>query len=57
MPNRLYITEIEHEFMGDTFFPEFNECQWTMISKESGPKNEKNPYDYFFTVYDRKSIS
>lgn len=53
--DRLYITEIHHEVEGgDTFFPEFPESEWTLTSKEKGIKDEKNPYDYYFTVYDRK---
>ena len=52
--DRLYITEIHHEFEGDTFFPEFEESEWTLSSSEKGIKDEKNPYDYFFHVYDRK---
>ncbi|XTP52684.1 dihydrofolate reductase [Niallia sp. Krafla_26] len=52
--DRLYITEIHHEFDGDTFFPEFNESNWTLVSKEQGVKDEKNPYDYFYTIYERK---
>ena len=52
--DRLYITEIHHEFEGDTFFPEFEESEWTLSSSEKGIKDEKNPYDYYFNVYDRK---
>ncbi len=52
--DRLYITEIHHEFEGDTFFPEFPESEWTLTSKEKGIKDEKNPYDYYYTIYDRK---
>lgn len=51
--NRLYITKIDHEFNGDTFFPEFNETNWIMISQEKGMKDEKNPYDYSFVTYER----
>jgi dihydrofolate reductase len=52
--DRLYITEIDEEFEGDTFFPEFNEEEWKVVSKKKGIKDEKNPYDYYFLVYDRK---
>lgn len=52
--DRLYITEIKHEFEGDTFFPEFNESEWILASSEKGIKDEKNPYDYFYNIYDRK---
>lgn len=50
----LYITLIEETFEGDTFFPEFNEAEWELVSKEKGIKNERNPYDYYFMIYKRK---
>ncbi|RBW69672.1 dihydrofolate reductase [Bacillus taeanensis] len=52
--DRLYITIIEEEFAGDTFFPEFNEDEWEFISKKKGIKDERNPYDYYFLTYERK---
>jgi dihydrofolate reductase len=53
--DRLYITLIDEEFDGDTYFPEFGENEWTLVSKEKGIKDEKNPYDYYFIVYDKKN--
>ena len=52
--DRLYLTKINHEFEGDTFFPDFDESEWKIISEEKGPKDEKNPYDYTFFIYERK---
>jgi dihydrofolate reductase len=51
--DRLYITHIEEEFEGDTYFPEFNEHQWELVSTEKGIKDEKNPYKYEYRIYDR----
>lgn len=53
--NRLYITMINNEFEGDTFFPEIAENEWKLTFKEKGPMDEKNPYDYYFTIYERVS--
>lgn len=50
---RMYITKIHHKFVGDTFFPEINFDQWKEISVKKGEKNEKNPYEYYFHVYER----
>ncbi|WP_442601639.1 dihydrofolate reductase [Paenibacillus sp. KN14-4R] len=51
--DKMYITRIEHEFEADTFFPELDAAQWRLTSSEQGVKDEKNPYDYFFEVYER----
>ena len=53
--DRLYITKIEEEFLGDTFFPEFDESEWKVVETEKGLKDEKNPYDYYYIVYERKA--
>ncbi|MCM3738909.1 dihydrofolate reductase [Oceanobacillus luteolus] len=52
--DRMYITWIDEEFEGDTFFPEFSLHEWELTSKTKGKKDEKNPYDYYYLVYDRK---
>lgn len=52
--DRLYVTEIREEFEADTFFPEFNLSDWELIESIPGMKDEKNPYNYDFLVYQRK---
>lgn len=54
MADRLYITHIDEEFEGDTYFPLFSENDWELVSNERGIKDEKNPYIYSFKVYDKK---
>lgn len=51
--DRLYITEIDAVFTGDTFFPSFPLSEWQKTSSEKGTRDEKNPYDYNFVVYER----
>ncbi len=53
--DRLYITQIYESFDGDTFFPEFDMDGWKLVSREKGKKDEKNPYDYEFLCYVKKS--
>jgi dihydrofolate reductase len=50
----MYITRIEHEFAADTYFPEVNMQVWTLVSNEQGIQDEKNPYEYYFQLYERK---
>jgi dihydrofolate reductase len=50
---RLFITEIHHAFEGDTFFPDIDSSEWKVISNEPGVKDDRNPYDYEYVVYER----
>lgn len=51
---RLYITFIEANFTGDSVFPEIDPRKWDLISKTPGERNEKNPYEFYFLIYERK---
>lgn len=51
---RLYITKIDHEFDADIFFPEIDLSGWRLVSERKGPKDEKNPFDYYFCIYERR---
>lgn len=50
---KMYITQINKEYEGDTFFPKINTEIWKEISREKGIKNDENPLDYEFIVYER----
>lgn len=52
---KLYITYIDHEFEGDTYFPEINYGEWRMVSRTPGPKNEKISFNYYFEVHERNN--
>ena len=51
--DRLYITQIDHEFEGDTFFPELNWDEWKLVDEQEGIVDEKNIYPHSFYVYER----
>lgn len=51
--NKLYLTRVHAELEGDTWFPEWDETQWQLVSREMHPADEKNEYAYSFEVYQR----
>ncbi len=52
--DRLYITHIKGEdTSADSFFPEIIPVVWNEISHEEHEKDEKNPLDYTFSVYEK----
>ncbi len=53
--DRLIITEIHNEFVGDTFFPEINQSHWQEVRRITHKKDAVNPYDYSFVVYEPMS--
>jgi dihydrofolate reductase len=52
---RLYLTEIQCSFTGDTFFPEFNRDDWHEISREIHHEPDVTGTEYHFVVLDRKA--
>jgi dihydrofolate reductase len=46
----LYLTEVDLEVEGDTFFPDIDRSEWQLISEEKHLKDEKNEYDYTFKI-------
>ncbi|MEK4092656.1 MULTISPECIES: dihydrofolate reductase [unclassified Viridibacillus] len=51
--NKLYVTKIDFEFEGDTFFPELDYEKWNEIYVQKGITDEENPYPYFFHIYEK----
>lgn len=51
---KIYLTKINANYDGDTFFPDINKETWEKIEIKKGIKNEDNPYDYEYITYKRK---
>ena len=47
----LYLTEIDAEIDGDTFFPEWNKQNWKEISRQHHPVDSKHKFAFDFVVY------
>ncbi len=54
--DKLYITEIHHSWNdADTFFPTIDKKKWKRIyTSPTHPADEKNPYPYRFTIYEKR---
>lgn len=53
--SKLYITTIDQDFEGDTYFPEISQREWTEVSVKEGQQDEKNPYHYQYRVFERNT--
>lgn len=51
--DRLYITRIDAALDGDTYFPSYNEEEWTMKEEIPGVLDERNLYPHRFMIYER----
>ncbi|HJE19674.1 dihydrofolate reductase [Aliicoccus persicus] len=52
--DEMFITSIEEVFAGDTFFPEYDLEEWTVISREKGEVDQKNIYPHEYLHLKRK---
>lgn len=53
LADRVYLTQIDVELLGDTFFPALNSTEWKLVSEESFLPDEKNRYAYCFQIWER----
>ena len=50
---QMYVTEINKDFEGDTFFPKINLDIWKETRREKGTQDEDNKFDYDFVTYEK----
>ena len=51
--DRLYLTVVEADVPGDAFMPEFDPGDWRKCAAQSFAADDKNPYHYAQSVYER----
>lgn len=51
---RIYLTRVHTSLEGDTWFPEFSEKEWELLSNLDFPADEKHAYAYSFQVWGRR---
>lgn len=52
--DKLYITEVDTEVQGDVYFPKIDYSKWELIERQSFKADEKNCFNYSFSVFERK---
>ncbi len=55
MSQRLYLTEIQKDFEGNRYFPEFDRKQWTETAREIHHQSTADGLEYHFIILDRES--
>lgn len=51
--DRIYLTEIEVDIEGDTFFPDWDSSTFQLIDKKAGVRDERNTLPHTFYTYER----
>ena len=51
---KIYVTQIDKDFVGDSYFPIIRENEWKIVGKVDGPKDD-NSFKYEYITYERKS--
>ncbi len=54
LADRFYLTRVEHDYVGDTHFPAWDEQEWTRIDCERYERGEKYEYPFVFECYERR---
>jgi dihydrofolate reductase len=52
--DKVYLTRVETEIEGDTFFPVLNEGNWMLIEDNAHPADAKHAYPYRFQIWYKK---
>ena len=52
--DRIYMTRVDADPEGDTFFPEINPTQWRLVSQKNYEADEKNAFNHSFQLWERK---
>lgn len=52
---RMYLTEVKIVVEGDAWFPEFDRDVWREAARTRCQADERNPHDYDFVIFDRKT--
>ena len=52
--DRIYLTHVQADVEGDTYFPDIDEAGWRLVSSEPHAADEKHAYAFDVMVYERR---
>ena len=53
---RIYLTHVQADVPGDTYFPDFDPTQWVDVACDERAADEKNAYPVTFLTLERRSV-
>lgn len=53
--SRIYLTVIDADFEGDSYFPEYDAASWVTSAQSDHRADDRNAYNYSFRVLDRRA--
>jgi dihydrofolate reductase len=51
--DKLYITEVDAQIEGDTYFPEIDQAEWHEVSRRPHPSDDRHKHAFDFVIYDK----
>ncbi|MDN3579887.1 dihydrofolate reductase [Mucilaginibacter flavus] len=54
LTDRIYLTKVDQDFEGDTFFPELTAAEWEETERENFEPDDKNKLKYSFITLERR---
>jgi len=52
--DRLYLTRVRASPAGDAWFPEYDESEWSLVSRQDHPADERHEVAFSFEEYERR---
>jgi dihydrofolate reductase len=51
--DRIYLTEVDTEAVGDTYFPTLDPTQWREVNRQGHPADARHPFAFEFVTLER----
>lgn len=55
--DRIELTRVETQMEADTFFPEINPEEWTLVAEEIHPADDRHAYAYCFQRFEKRTTA